>query len=1530
MAKSAQKIDNLKKKMNVLEKTKTPTAEYKEIQNQIDSAEKKQSALNDRMEKFLELGGKENSKTFKSMQYDAEQLENEIKYAKSELQNLVDSGKAFTFGTDTDKYAGLSRQLEVEQNNLNSLSQKYQEYNGLIEDSGRIKENATIVDRKLVDLLEKQAEIQEHINQLKQAGVGEGYKEYDKAISDLAKVNAQINQQRSYVNPLRAALDGLKSALSGIESISKKAFSGMISLPKRATSGVLSLGKAAVKGISSFSRLQKSGINALKNIRSHSKSAGSMMGSFGNRVLGLAKRVFVFSLITKGFRAMLSGMQEGFQNYLEYDKNLKNSIEGLKASLNTVKANLGAAFAPIVQTVLPYLQMLVGWLNSAVNAVNQFISSILGRTTYKRAASGIGNVASGVSDMADNMGNAEKQAKKLAKALAHYDELNVIQRDEDTGSSSGNSKSFNGSDGLGIGYETVAIDSKIRDMADKIKRYLADIFKPFKTSWNKYGQSVIDSWKKALDNIVNLMKTLAITFRDVWTNGTGEEVCDNILLILKMIGDMLASIAKAFTNAWNDNNRGYNYVQSIFNRLNSILSIIKVIGQSLLTVWNNGSGEKIIGHLLDIFTNINNAIANIRNNFSKAWKLDSTGTKIIQDLSDLCNILLGHVNNITKGLEKWTKGLDFSPLLKAFNNITTALKPLGDKVGAGLEWLFTNVLQPLAKWAVESFIPKTLNAISSALDALDAIIDAAKPVFNWLWDNFLKPLAEWTGGTISGAIEAVGKALSELAEKIRKADSIGDVVKAFLDIGGQLIVGLFNGIIEAIKDVGNWIYEHIFEPIVNAVKGFFGIHSPSTVFEELGRYMIEGLLNGLSKIPGTIKNIMKSLWNKIQSAWKSLGNLVLEFSAKIKETAKDLWNKIKSGWNGLTEKVVEITARIKQKAADLWTGIKNAWGNAKNKVVEVAAKISQTASDLWNGIKSGWSKITNKVVEINASIKQKASDLWNSLKTGWGNTKNKVLEISAKLKESASELWNSFKSKWGNLRDTAVDVVVGIKEKAKGIWDKITGFFTGKKSASEVDETINVGTKLVKSGWTTLSKFIGEKIDVKVSLKKGFDSLKKFIGDKVNVNISLAKKGWSSISKFIGTSSDVNISLKKKGWSNIEKFVGSSVNVKIKLKKSGWKDIKSFVGTNVSVKVELKKSGWKDIKTFVGTKVSVDITLKKSGWKDIKSFVGTEVKVGISLNRSGWNDIKTFVGTSVPVNVSLKKSGWNDIKNFVGTNISVDVSLNLRTRLSDIIPSSATVYVYLSARNSIQSMVPNWVEVAVYFYAKRSVRDLVPSWVEVPTYFYRKSSGGVYKNGKWCDIPQFSSGGIIDMLRNSITRFASGGSARGTLFYAGEAGPEIVGNAGGGQSEVLNKSQIASAIYSAVVAGIRATLGNFTAVIANMVENGTADIASALEEITDQLQGIQNNYYQGITVPKVGAYSGITDVNRMNAYMESVSSSTMVNADAAKLMNALANKKDGNITIENIMYLDGKVVYQEMVDIDRMTVKQTGKSGFSY
>ena len=127
MNKTAQKIETLSKKMKEMETAKVPTEEYKEVQSHITSTRDKLSALNEKMEKYIELGKNTNSNAFKSMQYDAAQLENTLIYLEGEMRELKASGRAFMNQTGTDAYKKVSVDLQNANGEMTIIKSKMQE-----------------------------------------------------------------------------------------------------------------------------------------------------------------------------------------------------------------------------------------------------------------------------------------------------------------------------------------------------------------------------------------------------------------------------------------------------------------------------------------------------------------------------------------------------------------------------------------------------------------------------------------------------------------------------------------------------------------------------------------------------------------------------------------------------------------------------------------------------------------------------------------------------------------------------------------------------------------------------------------------------------------------------------------------------------------------------------------------------------------------------------------------------------------------------------------------------------------------------------------------------------------------------------------------------------------------------------------------------------------------------------------------------------------------------------------------------------
>src|SRR5690606_4303181 len=228
--------------------------------------------------------------------------------------------------------------------------------------------------------------------------------------------------------------------------------------------------------------------------------------------------------------------------------------------------------------------------------------------------------------------------------------------------------------------------------------------------------------------------------------------------------EIMASILEPFKLAWA--NEGQATIDAMKNAFISVLDLIKSIGKSWVEVWTNGTGQKAVENILRIMQNIFNLVNNLAIALKNAWNENEVGTRIIQGVLDIFNIILQTIERITESTSEWAKTLDFSPLLESISTLLEALEPLTQNIGDGLVWLWENALQPLAGWVIEDALPVFLEMLAEALNVLNVVLEALKPLGEWLWVEFLQPIAEWTGGLIISILEGITDKLRDVSKWI--------------------------------------------------------------------------------------------------------------------------------------------------------------------------------------------------------------------------------------------------------------------------------------------------------------------------------------------------------------------------------------------------------------------------------------------------------------------------------------------------------------------------------------------------------------------------------------------------------------------------------------------------------------------------------------------------------------------------------------------------------------------------------------------
>lgn len=164
-----------------------------------------------------------------------------------------------------------------------------------------------------------------------------------------------------------------------------------------------------------------------------------------------------------------------------------NQLRLLQANFANLARTLGNLFLPIVAAVLPYINALV----IAVQRLFTWIGNLLG-IKIGSLGSSVGSAAvdmDGLEDaaggVADKMGDAAKNSKKMASNLQSFDNLNVINSKDNTSGA--------GSGGAGTG-------------SGLLNKAFLDAFSEYQAAWDKAFSNMENSAQNMADKIENAFK----------------------------------------------------------------------------------------------------------------------------------------------------------------------------------------------------------------------------------------------------------------------------------------------------------------------------------------------------------------------------------------------------------------------------------------------------------------------------------------------------------------------------------------------------------------------------------------------------------------------------------------------------------------------------------------------------------------------------------------------------------------------------------------------------------------------------------------------------------------------------------------------------------------------------------------------------------------------------------------------------------------------------------------------------------------
>lgn len=768
-------------------------------------------------------------------------------------------------------------------------------------------------------------------------------------------------------------------------------------------------------------------------------------------------------LLALGFNKQVSSLSQADKAVLRYIAIMKqtanvqgnlaqtiqspaNQIKILKAQLDMLAKSVGSLLYPALKSILPPLIAAVQLIREFVQWVAKLMGVKVVFTDFTKSADSVGGIGDAMDETTDS-------TKKAAKALKDYtmgfDELNIIDPTQ-------------GSSGSGSGASAGNILGDV-----DLSGY--DMFKQYNEEFAKQIDAIKQKIKDMLPIIGAITAALALWkivdfLTDIATAISKMTELQKLALSIATVvveASLVFSFAKGYASSGNPLELLGEVVSAAFGSF----VLWRTMGADGITL---GMGIAFVASLAGLTYALGTGEANLGEASTWIQSALTTAFGSIAGITLLTNlgVATGTAATLSIGLAGLITfaGITFSlgEKLKEFPVLDTIIATLmgifGGVAGAGVA-LLVGASLPVAgavaaagvgiglvlhwagiKWGTKESGEKTDAAAEADIkmhyveNVFEQRIEAIKQIIVTKWNaaiDFMTSLP----GKVGNIINSIGEWFSSLPEKIGYAlgfavGKIGEwvgnmvvtvttevpkivssVVSEFKKLPGELRKlgkfiwdGLINGLKDAWSTVTNGI-KSFTDGFVNGFKDALGIHSPSTVFAEIGGYIDQGLANGITAALPYVEQAMTNLANVVQQK----GNEMIDYGADVANGFVDnmvntfdaKWNEIDNGLKsdfigtikGMIDAVKkgDIQTVAENTAAIIW----KAMGEENRK------QVKSYASDLVSNLTSALKTVGSKVF---SSAKLIGSNILAGITSKFGEISTQVVGLGSKIATSFSAL----------------------------------------------------------------------------------------------------------------------------------------------------------------------------------------------------------------------------------------------------------------------------------------------------------------------------------------------------------------------------------------------------------------------------------------------------------------------------------------------------------------------------------------------
>ena len=716
-------------------------------------------------------------------------------------------------------------------------------------------------------------------------------------------------------------------------------------------------------------------------------------------------------------------------DFIRTQDNWANQVRVLQERWKQFLITIGSGFITILTPVVKALNVILQYVTAWANAVGKILAKLMGIQwqDFSAETAQLSDATADAAESEEELGNnIEKAGKKAKKALAPFDELNVL-----TDSAAGNASGLG--DSLGFAIDEWDTNFDVKDGGFKFE--LPDI-----SDWYEFGKFLSDTLKNLLDNIP-------------W---------DTIQEKVKNFAHNLAELLNGF------------FQPETFE------SIGKTIAEALNTAIDFAFE---FGTTFD-FTNFGLSLAAAVNGFFKTFDFAQFADTIdvwVQGLWDA-------IKAFFLGDENREGGIDWPLLIDKLKEFLTNLDVETIELIVGYLLIKNIGTVAIAASAAKKIATAVAPHIGQALWNAFAYFKIGKIASGLGGGQSMAGLVPALEGPTMQAgislgtilLDGIAIAIAGMGGSIIGAN-LGGVIETALGGDGKTYekyMGL-TGFIDMYKDLGSAIKDFfdpeifmqtsIFEKQIEGAQTFQkNIEKLKTWFDDIGY--------AFSHVFDDIKESLNGVWTNIQSVW---GGIVQWFTDTIITPLSDGWNsfveKISGVWNWFSSLVYSIFIIIKAYAIwckdiimehfitplietvqEKWALVKSIIAAIRDFFVSVYTAVGHFIVEKINQIKEWYKGCIDYVRDlINAwweAFKSSYSKVFTWVKTNIIDpVKQGYEDLTATISLKLEEAWNFIKSIWetayGFIHDTFIQPV---QDAFNNLWDGVT---SGCKTAinSEIE-----------------------------------------------------------------------------------------------------------------------------------------------------------------------------------------------------------------------------------------------------------------------------------------------------------------------------------------------------------------------------------------------------------------------------------------------------------------------------------------------